>query len=108
MSAPISAPINIVRLDGVHGPPPRFGIPHTYREYATTTPDTSTITHRLRNADVAITTRVPINATTISQLPNLKLIAVFAIGCDHIDLEACKRYKVTVCNVPAASNEAVA
>lgn len=60
------------------------------------------------NPQVAITTRIPISAHTLSRLPSLKLIAVLAIGTDMIDLAACKEHNVTVCNVPAASNESVA
>jgi len=51
---------------------------------------------------------VPITSSTLAACPKLKLIAVFAIGSNHIDLAACKDHHVTVCNIPAASNEAVA
>ncbi|TVY12482.1 Glycerate dehydrogenase, partial [Lachnellula arida] len=59
-------------------------------------------------ADIAITTRVPISAATLAHCPRLRLIAVFAIGTDMVDLAACRERGVQVCNVPAASNEAVA
>ncbi|TVY85634.1 Glycerate dehydrogenase, partial [Lachnellula willkommii] len=62
----------------------------------------------LASADIAITTRVPISAATLAQCPRLRLIAVFAIGTDMVDLAACRERGVQVCNVPAASNEAVA
>lgn len=38
----------------------------------------------------------------------LKLVAVFAIGYDMVDLEACKEFGVEVRNVRGASVEAVA
>ncbi|TVY31234.1 Glycerate dehydrogenase, partial [Lachnellula cervina] len=71
-------------------------------------PSSATISSHLATADIAITTRVPITAATLAKCPRLKLIAVFAIGTDMIDLAACKERGVQVCNVPAASNEAVA
>ncbi|KAL2072088.1 hypothetical protein VTL71DRAFT_11431 [Oculimacula yallundae] len=108
-----SSPLHIVRLDGIHTPAPIFSpsFPHTYTSHASTpflTP--SIITHLTvpKPANVAITTRVPITEETLQACPDLKLIAVLAIGTDMIDLEACRKYGVTVCNVPAASNESVA
>ncbi|TAQ85526.1 hypothetical protein B7494_g6144 [Chlorociboria aeruginascens] len=102
-----NVPIKIVRLDGVHCPSPEFNIPHTYVEYPNST-SLSIIPARLSGATVAITTRVPISAATLDACPSLKHIAILAIGCDHVDLEACKQRGVAVSNVPAASNESVA
>jgi lactate dehydrogenase-like 2-hydroxyacid dehydrogenase len=101
--------VNIVRLDGIVGPSPIFdGIAHQYTEYLTTPPNDPIISERLQNADVVVTTKVPITAATIAACPKLKLVAVLAIGYDHVALDACKERGVSVCNVPAASNEAVA
>ena len=107
MAIPPPSPLKIVRLDGIHAKPPTFSIPHTYVEYPTTT-DPSTIPIRIGDADVVITTRVPITASTLDACPNLKFVAVFAIGFDMVDLVACKERGVKVANVPAASNESVA
>jgi lactate dehydrogenase-like 2-hydroxyacid dehydrogenase len=76
-----SKPLNIVRLDGIHTPAPFFSptFKHTYSSYDYTSSDDTLIISRLLDADVCITTRVPITSAT-----------------------------VTVCNVPAASNESVA
>lgn len=103
---------HIVRLDGHISPEPTFPatFTHTYASYDRTPPDAETVTSRLADADVAITTRVPISAETIAICAKrrLKLIAVHAIGYDMIDLKACKEHGIKVCNVPGASNEAVA
>ncbi|RDL32581.1 uncharacterized protein BP5553_09037 [Venustampulla echinocandica] len=103
---------HIVRLDGHISPVPHFPptFTHTYTSYDRTPPDTQTIISRLADANVAITTRVPISAETIAICAKrkLKLIAVHAIGYDMVDLKACKEHGIKVCNVPAASNEAVA
>jgi glycerate dehydrogenase len=103
----MAAPLKIVRLDGIHFPSPVFTIPHTYVEYPTT-PDVSTINSRIGDADVVLTTRVPITASTLEACPNLKFVAVTAIGCDMVDLAACKAHGVKVANVPAASSESPA
>jgi lactate dehydrogenase-like 2-hydroxyacid dehydrogenase len=105
-----SKPLNIVRLDGIHTPAPFFSptFKHTYSSYDYTSSDDTLIISRLLDADVCITTRVPITSATLAACPRLKLIAVLAIGTDMLDLAACKAHNVTVCNVPAASNESVA
>jgi lactate dehydrogenase-like 2-hydroxyacid dehydrogenase len=100
----IPSPLKIVRLDGIHALPPTFTVPHTYREYITT-PDISTIPGRIGDADVVITTRVPITAATLDACPNLKFVAVLAIGFDMVDVPACKARGVKVANVPGASSE---
>lgn len=75
-------PINIVRLDGIHSP--NLTLPaslnHTYTEYPSTLFDTDTIVDRIKDADVVITTTIPLSAQTIERCPKLKHIAVFAIG----------------------------
>ena len=96
--------IKIVRLDGIHAQSPTFSIPYTYAEYPTT-PDSATIPARIGDADVVITTRVPITASTLDACPKLKFVAVLAIGYDMVDLVACKERGVKVANVPAASSK---
>lgn len=108
-----SKPPHIVRLDGIHTPPPTFSpsFPHTYTSHDYTPFTDSAIISALTSpvpANVAITTRVPITEVVLKACPQLKMIAVLAIGTDMIDLAACKQYGVTVSNVPAASNESVA
>lgn len=108
-----SKPLHIVRLDGIHTPPPTFSpsFPHTYTSHDSTPPfDAIIISHLTvpHPAQVAITTRIPITAAVLQACPSLKLIAVLAIGTDMIDLAACKEHGVIVSNVPAASNESVA
>ncbi len=48
------------------------------------------------------------SAETINQLPNLKLICARSVGYDHIDLEACKKKGITVCNVPDYGSHVIA
>lgn len=53
------------------------------------------------NNIVAITTYLaPVREVLMDALPNLEIIAVGAVGYDHIDLEAAAKRKITVTNTP--------
>jgi lactate dehydrogenase-like 2-hydroxyacid dehydrogenase len=43
---------------------------------------------------------IPVSKHLIESLPNLKIIATFSVGTDHIDLEAAKSHGVVVTNTP--------
>ncbi|MGE5573082.1 MAG: NAD(P)-dependent oxidoreductase [Bacteroidota bacterium] len=49
-----------------------------------------------------------VTADVIESLPELKLIATRSTGFDHIDLEACKRRRIAVTNVPYYGENTVA
>jgi len=49
-----------------------------------------------------------INEQVIREMPNLKLITTRSTGFDHIDLEACKKQGIIVCNVPSYGENTVA
>ncbi len=44
----------------------------------------------------------------LDKLPKLKLIATRSTGYDHIDLDACKKRSIKVCNLPSYSQHSVA
>lgn len=60
------------------------------------------------NADVFIIANSPLNANVIKAAPNLKMISVAFTGIDHVDLDACKSQKVTICNAAGYSTNSVA
>jgi len=49
-----------------------------------------------------------LNKEVLDKLPKLKLIATMSTGFNHIDLEECKKRKITVCNVPVYGENTVA
>ncbi len=49
-----------------------------------------------------------IDKDILDKLPNLKQIATRSTGFDHIDLDACERREITVCNVPYYGENTVA
>lgn len=69
---------------------------HRWIEFAET--NLEEIVDRLREATIAICNKLPLRAETLSQLPNLKLIAVAATGVDNVDLDYCRSHDIAVCN----------
>lgn len=63
---------------------------------------------RAHDADIIITNKVPIDKTSLSQLPKLKLICVAATGYNVVDIAACNERKIPVCNVRNYSTQSVA
>jgi D-lactate dehydrogenase len=57
---------------------------------------------------IAVFVHSEINKEILRKLPKLKLITTMSTGYDHIDLEECKKRKVTICNVPVYGENTVA
>ncbi|GGD53549.1 glycerate dehydrogenase [Emticicia aquatilis] len=74
--------------------------------YDRTSPDQ--IIERAKDAEIILTNKCPLNAQTISQLPNLKYIGVVATGYNIIDIEAAKARGIIVANVRGYSSASVA
>src|SRR5262245_6373278 len=73
---------------------PRFA--HKWIDYEETSAEQ--VLERLREATIAICNKLPLRADVLSQLTNLKLIAVAATGVDNIDLDYCRANHIAVCN----------
>jgi len=65
------------------------------------------IINRVGDADIMTVSNIPITEEIIKSCKNLKLINVAFTGIDHIDLEACKKYGISVCNAAGYSTIAV-
>lgn len=70
---------------------------HSWQDHAATTEQE--VVERLRGATIAITNKVPLRASAIAQLPDLKMVAVAATGTDNVDLEACRARGIVVSNI---------
>ena len=66
------------------------------------------IASRVAGFDVIITNKVMIDAATIQQCPQLKLILISATGTNNVDLEAAKAQGIVVCSCQAYGTSAVA
>lgn len=71
--------------------------PHAWEAYDRTSAEQ--VVDRLRDADVAITNKVPIRSDALAQLPKLKMISVAATGYDVVDIQACGERGIVVSNV---------
>jgi len=60
------------------------------------------------NAEIISTDMSILSKAVLKQFKQLRLIAVRATGVDQIDLDYCSKQKITLCNVPAYAQNAVA
>ncbi|MBQ8391486.1 MAG: D-2-hydroxyacid dehydrogenase [Clostridia bacterium] len=74
-------------------------------KYHNTQPDE--VPERIKDADAVIINKVLLNESVLQYAKNLKLICVFAIGYNNIDIEYCKKRGIKVRNVPGYCVESV-
>ncbi|MBI3875503.1 MAG: D-2-hydroxyacid dehydrogenase [Verrucomicrobia bacterium] len=71
------------------------------------TPSDQIVT-RTGDADIVLTNKTPLNATTLARLPRLKFIAVLATGFNIVDVVAARARGIPVSNVPEYGTGSVA
>jgi glycerate dehydrogenase len=74
--------------------------------HETTSPEE--LQSRASGAEVLITNKVALDASTIDALPGLKLILVAATGVNVVDLDAARAKGIPVCNIAGYSTSSVA
>lgn len=74
--------------------------------YANTT--TVQVAERIKDADIIISNKAPMNQSTLADAPNVKLICLLATGYDCVDLTYCKSRGIKVANVVNYCTPAVA
>ncbi|NIY83995.1 D-2-hydroxyacid dehydrogenase [Vibrio hepatarius] len=84
---------------------PHLPFDHQWIEYDFTSPEQ--VVERLKDAQVVITNKVVLDQQVLSQLPDLKLIAVSATGFNNIDVEFCREHDIAVTNVQGYSTRSV-
>ncbi len=62
----------------------------------------------IADADAVFTNRVKIGQEVIVKCRNLKYVSTFGTGYDMIDIDACRKHNIEVCNVPGYSTASVA
>ena len=72
-----------------------------FERYETTPLDL--IPERIRDADIVIMNKLPMNEKTLKGAEKLKLICETATGTDNIDVAYCKSKGISVCNVKGYS-----
>lgn len=63
---------------------------------------------RIKDADIIMANKLPMNEKTLKDAKNLKLICLTATGFNNLDGEYLKSRGIHACNVPGYSTEAVA
>lgn len=84
---------------------PHLPFDHQWIEYDFTSPEQ--VVERLKDAHIAITNKVELDQQVLSQLPDLKLIAVSATGFNNVDVEFCREHEIAVTNVQGYSTRSV-
>lgn len=67
-----------------------------------------TVAERVKDAEVIISNKAPMNEKTLKDAANVKLICLFATGYDNVDLAYCKSRGIKVANVVNYCSPAVA
>ena len=66
------------------------------------------VAERVKDADIIIANKAPINEETIGKAENTKLVCEFATGFDNVDISYCKSRGIKVTNATNYSTETVA
>ena len=66
------------------------------------------VASRVKDADIIIANKSPLNEETLKDAKNVKFIGEFATGYDNIDTEYCKKRGIRVSNVVNYSTDSVA
>ncbi|KAI9368432.1 D-isomer specific 2-hydroxyacid dehydrogenase [Aspergillus egyptiacus] len=111
MPLPSESHHHVVFLQGEVIQIPQFALPAPFTYSQTVYPWTtaSEVPGRIRDASIIVASAVRIDAAALSSeaSPHLKLIVLVATGVDCVDLEACRRRGIVVCNCPNSNIEAV-
>ena len=75
-------------------------------QYSNTT--AADVKEKIKDAEIIVANKTPLNAETLKDAPNVKLICEFATGYDNVDLVYCKERGIKVANVVNYSTDAVA
>lgn len=66
------------------------------------------IVTRCKESEIILTNKTPLSEETLMALPKCKYVGVLATGYNIVDIKACQKLGITVCNVPAYSTMSVA
>ncbi len=69
---------------------------------------TELLPERIKDADIILCNKTPMNEKTLASAEKLKYIGLFATGYNNIDLDYTNQRNITVCNAPGYSTDAVA
>lgn len=65
------------------------------------------VEERIKDADIILCNKTPLNRGNLKNAKNLRYIGLFATGFNNIDIPYCKEKGIVVCNAPDYSTDAV-
>lgn len=68
----------------------------------------SEVYNRANDAEIVITNKTVLNGDMIESLKKLKYIGLLSTGFNVVDLKACEKRNIPVCNIPSYSTDSVA
>ena len=80
---------------------------HSFNYYLDRKEDASTLTTRMKEADIAIISNIKLPAAVLEQCTHLRYLSIAFTGLDHIDLDYCKTHNIKVQNAAGYSTTAV-
>ncbi|KAL4934167.1 D-isomer specific 2-hydroxyacid dehydrogenase family protein [Aspergillus undulatus] len=111
MPLPSTEHHHIVFLQGAVLQIPQFNLPAPFTYSQTIHPWTSSteLPDRIHDASIIVLSAAKVDAFALSPdvSPHLKLIVMVSTGYDCVDLEACRKRGIVVCNCPNSNIEAV-
>lgn len=66
------------------------------------------VKEKIKDAEIIVANKAPLNAETLKDAPYVKLICEFATGYDNVDINYCKSRGIKVANIVNYSTDAVA
>ena len=69
--------------------------------------DSATLVERMKDADVAVISNIPLREEVLRACPKLRFLSVAFTGLDHIDLAYCQAHNIRVRNAAGYSTTAV-
>lgn len=80
---------------------------HSFLMYYDRKEDEKTLIERMKDADIAIISNIPLTKTVLSECKHLKMLAVAFTGIDHIDQDFCKEKNIEIINASGYATEGV-
>lgn len=89
-------------LHGTHLEPRVYGLAREVGWHIERPADEAQLVEWIGSADVVVNLRASVYfpRAVLEQCPKLRLISIWAVGTDNVDLEACRDLGITVCNTP--------
>ena len=97
-------------LQGTHLEPRVYGLAREVGWHIERPADEAQLVEWIGSADVVVNLRASVYfaRAVLEQCPKLRLISIWAVGTDNVDLEACRDLGITVCNTPGYAATGVA